>query len=136
MGEFFGFGGYTRPAEGYFSWQHLAFVTALNLLMVAAAAVLGKRNRKRTTAEKNRVLAVAAVLMDGFELFKIILLSVRHENPWYVVYVLPLFLCSIQLITIPLAVFSKGRIKEASLDFVMIFGVLGAVLGTYFAGNN
>lgn len=49
---------------------------------------------------------------------------------------LPLFMCSIQLITIPLAAFTKGRIKEASLDFVFIFGALGAVLGTYFAGNN
>ena len=49
---------------------------------------------------------------------------------------LPLFLCSIQLITIPLAAFSKGRVKEASLDFVFIFGILGAVLGTYFAGQN
>ena len=51
-------------------------------------------------------------------------------------YNLPLFLCSIQLITIPLAAFSKGRIKEASLDFVLIFGLLGAVLGTYAAGQN
>ena len=51
-------------------------------------------------------------------------------------YILPLFLCSIQLITIPLAAFAKGRIKEASLDFVLIFGILGAVLGTYLAGNN
>jgi uncharacterized membrane protein YwaF len=49
---------------------------------------------------------------------------------------LPLFLCSIQLIAIPMAAFSKGRIKEASLDFVTIFGLLGAIMGTYFAGNN
>ena len=46
------------------------------------------------------------------------------------------FLCSIQLITIPLAAFSKGRVKEASLDFVSIFGLLGAVMGTYLAGQN
>jgi len=40
------------------------------------------------------------------------------------------------LITIPLAAFSKGRTQEAALDFVAIFGILGAVLGTYGAGNN
>ena len=51
-------------------------------------------------------------------------------------YNLPLFLCSIQLIAIPLAAFSKGRMEEAALDFVCIFGVLGAVLGTYGAGQN
>ena len=49
---------------------------------------------------------------------------------------LPLFLCSIQLIAIPLAAFSKGRIKEAALDFVFIFGLLGAVMGTIGAGQN
>ena len=49
---------------------------------------------------------------------------------------LPLFLCSIQLIAIPLAAFSKGRIREASLDFVMIFGILGGVLGTVGAVQN
>ncbi len=49
---------------------------------------------------------------------------------------MPLFLYSIQLITIPLAAFSKGRVKEAALDFVFIFGLLGALLGTYGDGNN
>ena len=47
-----------------------------------------------------------------------------------------LFLCSIQLITIPLAAFTKGRINEAAVDFVAVFGLLGAVLGTYGAGQN
>ena len=45
-------------------------------------------------------------------------------------------MCSIQLIVIPLAAFSKGQVKEAALDFVCIFGILGAVLGTYGAGQN
>ena len=54
----------------------------------------------------------------------------------YFVRVLPLFLCSIQLITIPLAAFAKGRVRDAALDFVTVFGLLGALLGTYFAGNN
>ena len=60
----------------------------------------------------------------------------RGHDPLGWLYELPLFLCSIQLITIPLAAFTKGKIKEASLDFVLIFGILGAVFGTYFAGQN
>ena len=35
------------------------------------------------------------------------------------------------MITIPLAAFCKGRLKEASLDFVFMFGMLGGLLGTY-----
>ena len=136
LSEFFGFGGYARPAEGYMSWQHLTFVSLLTVVMTLCAVILGRRYRNRDAKQKNRVLIVSAFLIDGLELFKIVLLCIRHEDALYWVNVLPLFLCSIQLITIPLAAFSKGRVKEASLDFVTLFGLLGALLGTYFAGNN
>ncbi len=136
MKEFFGFGGYQRQPEGYMSWQHLLFVSLLMITMIALAIFLGLRNRHKDERDKNKVLIVAAILIDSFELFKIILLCFRSHNALDWLYNLPLFLCSIQLITIPLAAFSKGRVKQASLDFVVIFGVLGAVLGTYGAGNN
>ena len=136
MKEFFGFGGYQRPAEGYFSWQHLLFVTSLMIVMVTLAVYFGRRNRHNDDVTKNKVLIWAAILIDSFEIFKIVMVCVRSQNPMGWIHDLPLFLCSIQLITIPLAAFSKGRIKEAALDFVFIFGILGAVLGTYFAGNN
>ena len=134
--EFFGIGGYQRAAEGYFSWQHLTFVSALMVLMIAAAIYFGLRSRRKPLNQRNRALVWAAILIDGLELFKIILGCIENQNPMEWVYLLPLFLCSIQLITIPLAAFSRGRMKEAAMDFVCIFGVLGAVMGTYFAGNN
>jgi uncharacterized membrane protein YwaF len=136
MKEFFGFGGYMREAEGFLSWQHLAFVTILMFFMVILSVILGKRNRLKSNEQKNRVLIVAAILIDLFELFKIVLLCIRSQDISTCLYELPLFLCSIQLITIPIAAFSKGRMKQAALDFVFIFGILGAVLGTYGAGNN
>jgi len=136
MKEFFGFGGYQRPAEGFLSWQHLTFVTALIIVMIALAIVLGRKNRSGSGQQKIRVLMVSALLIDGLELFKIVLICFRSGDPLGWLYDLPLFLCSIQLITIPLAAFSKGRTQEAALDFVAIFGILGAVLGTYGAGNN
>lgn len=136
MREFFGFGGYQRPAEGFMSWQHLTFVSALIVIMIASAVLLGLKNKNATEKAKNRVLIAAALLIDGFEIFKIVLMCFRSHDPMAWLYDLPLFLCSIQLITIPLAAFSRGRVKEAALDFVFIFGILGAVLGTYGAGNN
>jgi uncharacterized membrane protein YwaF len=136
MREFFGFGGYTRPAEGYFSWQHLLFVSSLMVVMIVMAVWMGLRNKNKSDQAKNRVLMVAAILIDSFELFKIVLMCIRGNDPMGWLTELPLFLCSIQLITIPLAAFAKGRIKDAALDFVCIFGILGAVFGTYFAGNN
>ncbi len=136
MGEFLGVGGYARKPEGWFSWQHIVFVTALLAVTVSLAVILGKRNRQKPLRERNRVLIAAAILIDSIELFKLAVFCVRSGGVSTLLYNLPLFLCSIQLITIPLAAFSKGRVKEAALDFVLIFGMLGAVLGTYGAGQN
>ena len=140
MREFFGFsklgGGYNRTPEGYMSWQHIVFVVACMLIMIGLAIFIGIKNRNKDIKSKNKVLIWAAVLIDGFEIFKIILLCIRSQNAMQWVIMLPLFLCSIQLIAIPIAAFAKGRVKEAALDFVLIFGILGAVLGTFAAAQN
>ena len=136
MKEFFGFGGYTREPEGFFSWQHLTFVTCLMAIMILTAVILGLRNKHKSPLDKNKVIIWAAILIDSVELFKILIMCWRANDPLGWLTELPLFLCSIQLITIPLAAFSKGRLKEASMDFVCIFGMLGAVFGTYAAGQN
>ena len=136
MKEFFGFGGYQRTPEGYFSFEHLAFVTSLMIVMATLAIVFGLRNRQKDEPTKRRVLIVSAILIDSLELFKIIIFSWRGNDPTAFLSELPLYLCSIQLITIPLAAFATGRVREAAIDFVCIFGILGAVLGTYFAGQN
>jgi uncharacterized membrane protein YwaF len=136
--DFFGFGTgeypYGRPADGFLSWQHLVLVLTLVIVGVSLAIILGKLNKNKDDKTKNTVLIWAAILIDGFEIAKIIIGSVQDPSYWRVS--LPLFLCSIQLITIPLAAFSKGRFKEASLDFVLIFGILGGVLGTVGATQN
>ena len=136
MKEFFGFGGYERTPEGYMSWQHLLFVSLLMAAMITLAVIFGVKNRNKEMKVKNKVLIWAAILIDGFEILKIIICIVRSGDVSSILHMLPLFLCSIQLITIPLAAFAKGRVKEAALDFVFIFGILGAVLGTYGAGQN
>ena len=71
--EFFGFGGYERPAEGYFSWQHLLFVSILVVIMIASAIILGLKYKKKDDKEKNKILIIAAILIDAFEIFKIII---------------------------------------------------------------
>ena len=137
MKEFLGIGGYTREPEGYLSPQHLIFTIGLVLTTLALAVLLGIRNKSKDARIKNRALIVAAILMDAVEIFKIVVMLYRSDDPstsWH--NLLPLFLCSIQLITIPLAAFAKGRLREAALDFVLIFGLLGGILGTVGAGQN
>ncbi|MBR2930960.1 MAG: YwaF family protein [Clostridia bacterium] len=136
MKEFFGIGGYQRTPEGFLSWQHILFVSCFMVAMVALAIYFGRKFRDRSEEEKNKVLLLTAIILDTSEVFRIIMACITSEDPMRWLYELPLFLCGIPLILIPLAALSKGRVREASLDFVLIFGILGAVLGTYGAGQN
>ena len=136
MKEFFGFGGYTREPEGFLSWQHLLFVGVGLVIMALCAVLIGRSYRDGTEKQKNKVLIVTALLLDGFEIFKLIVMCIRGGTAAILLENLPLYLCSIQLIAVPLAAFSKGRIREAARDFVCIFGVLSAFCGTVCAGHN
>ena len=126
-----------REPEGAFSWQHILFVSSLMIAMVVLAVLLGKKFKESDLKTKNKVLIGAAIAIDAFEVFKLVVFYTRSDDPYStIVHNLPLFLCSIQLIAIPLAAFAKGRLKEAALDFVMIFGILGAIAGTVGAIQN
>ena len=135
MKEFFGIGGFQREPEGAWSWQHILFVSLVVITAISLAIWLGKTFANREDKEKNKVLIWAAILIDGFELIKIIV-NCSIDGIAAMRVMLPLFLCSIQLIAIPLAAFSKGRLRESSLDFVMTFGILGGVFGTVGATQN
>ena len=136
MREFLGIGGYVRTPEGAYSWQHLTFVFVLMGLMVFLAVFFGLRNRNKDERIKNRVIIAAAILIDAIEIFKLIVICARGQGIVELRTNLPLFLCSIQLIALPLAAFTKGRIKEASLDFVFVFGILGGMMGIIGAAQN
>ncbi len=143
MKEFFGLARFEngeyhfiREAEGAWSWQHILAVSIFMAIMVGLAIFFGRKYRHSVPSKKNKVLAVCAILINSFEIVKIIVLCIRTQNAMHWLYVLPLFLCSIQLIAIPMAAFCKGRLREACLDFVFIFGILGAVFGTVGAAQN
>lgn len=135
MKEYFGWDGYQRSAAGFMSWQHILIVTIGVLIMTGLAIFFGIKNKGKDDKAKNKVLIIAAILIDALEIFKIILICFRAHDAMGWIRDLPLFMCSIQLITIPVAAFSKGRVREAALDFVFIFGLVGALAGTYGAGN-
>ena len=80
MREFFGFDGYKRTPEGFLSWQHLVFVSTLMAIMIGLAVFLGLRNKNKEEKVKNKVLIWAAILIDGFELLKIIICCARDGS--------------------------------------------------------
>ncbi|MBQ1262880.1 MAG: YwaF family protein [Oscillospiraceae bacterium] len=136
MKEFFGIGGFSREPEGFLSWQHLLLVSISFVLMIGLAIFLGRRNKNRSDKEKNKVLIFVAFFVNAIEIFKVALICIVNSDPWGWKIYLPLFLCSMQFVALPLAAFSKGRLREATLDFIFIFGMLGATLGNIGAAQN
>lgn len=136
MREFFGFGGYERTPEGFLSWQHILYSSILTVIMIAAAIILGRIYKNKDDKSKNKVILWTGIILDSLWFLKIIILSIRGNNPLYFLIDLPLFLCSIMFIAVPLAAFTKGRIREAALDFIFIFGILAGIMGNYGAGQN
>lgn len=141
MKEFFGIGGFTREPSGAFSFEHLLIVSIFITLMIGLAVGFGIWARKKEYKTKNRVVIIAAISILSFEAVKIFInlldSYLSGGDVWKTLFWnLPLFLCSIQLIAIPVAAFCKGRLKEGALDFVVIFGILGATVGPLGAAQD
>ena len=141
MKEFFGIGGFTREPSGAFSFEHLLIVSIFIALMIGLAVGFGIWARKKEYKTKNRVVIIAAISILSFEAVKIFInlldSYLSGGDVWKALFWnLPLFLCSIQLIAIPVAAFCKGRLKEGALDFVVIFGILGATVGPLGAAQD
>jgi hypothetical protein len=126
---------FDRAPEGFLSWQHLTVVTIAFVLVVLLAWRLASRRRHEDRRVRMKVVVVSAIVLDGFEILKLVVHVVMSGSFATLLGSLPLFLCSIPLIVLPIAAFAKGRLQQASLDFVLMFGLLGGFLGTYMAGN-
>ncbi len=134
--DFFGFGGYERIPEGAGSFQHILFTSLMVLTAIFLSIFLSIKFKNKDN-KKNKVIVFSAIAIDVVEIFKIIILCIRDGNVIdTILHTLPLFLCSLMLIALPLAAFCNGRIKEASLDFVLIFGFIAGVFGTVGAFQN
>lgn len=135
FGQFMGFEADPREPEGWLSWQHLTYVTAIIAMTVLLALWLGKRNRGKSLQEKKKTLRIAAIVMLASEITKIIIYCIQDGSVGIVRSNLPLFLCSIIFFTLPMAAFGKKRISEAAMNFTFVFGMLCCTAGTYLAAN-
>ncbi|MBO2515667.1 MAG: hypothetical protein CW338_00120 [Clostridiales bacterium] len=128
-----------RTPEPFFSWQHLLYVGVHLLIAFSLAVILGIRDRKKAEEDRRKVVKAAAVAMIVLEAVKIILMEIRccvlDGDAGHIRSMLPLWLCSTQLIMIPVAAFNRGRIGKAAADFVAVFGLVGCVGGTVLASN-
>lgn len=136
INEFLGIGGYKRTPEGAWSWQHLVFTFSMVAIALFLAIFLGIKC-KNSKKGQNIAIIVSAIIIDLAEIFHVVILGIRQNDFIQPILLnLPLFLCSLMEIILPLAAICKGRFKEALLDFVLIFGLIAGIMGTVGAAQN
>lgn len=123
-----------RTIEGLFSWQHLGVVTSALIIAFVTAWELAKKSN--SVDDRMDVLRKTAVLLVATELTRDIYYLFTSSSWWEsLLSNLPLFFCGVPILFLPLGAFAKGKLQQAALDIVLIFGFLGGVLGTYLEAN-
>lgn len=117
---------------GYFSWQHLLVCGIAWTLILFFAIFFGIKDRKKCVSLKNnRFLIICAILIWIGEIAKYIVV-IKVRGLYRMLEVLPLFLCSLQLFTLPLLCITRGNFQKSMADLTFIFGFIGAIAGTFF----
>ncbi|MCQ2556268.1 MAG: YwaF family protein [Clostridia bacterium] len=124
-----------RESEPFLGWQHLLTVAIFLGVAIFLAIYFGRKYRHSEKNKKLKVLKVAAILMISLEVIKIVVISIRNKDALSILSMLPLFLCSMHLFSIPLAAFAKGKVQDAALTFLYIFGIVSCLGGTVLASN-
>lgn len=124
-----------REPEPFLGWQHLLTVAIFLGVAIFLAVYFGRKYRHSEKNKKLKVLKIAAIVMVSLEVLKIVIISIRNQDALSILSMLPLFLCSMHLFSIPIAAFAKGKVQEAALTFLYIFGIISCLGGTVLASN-
>ena len=124
-----------RTGDSLFSWPHLSSVTLCLALFGFLAVWLGKKFKGNQKADTITLL-IAGILIVLVQVVKTIFLCQGSDNIGRtLIGIAPLYLCDMQIYVIPLAALTRGRFREWCYDFIVIWGILMGVFGTYLAGN-
>ena len=104
-------------ADCYFKPEHIIVSTIITLLFISLAIYFGLKYKDKDLKSKLKPIKVAAIihLATQFLWLIITLIRTRHDNTyWLEIFrvVLPLFMCDIQLIAIPIAGCIRILIEE------------------------
>ncbi len=127
----YGFFDYKTAIKGYhgqdmFGTVHLCFT----VLALAAIAVLCTLTRKIEHRRVERYLKVLSILIPLSEAVKIIWESsydIAENGSFNWPGLLPLYACSLFIYTLPLAAWTRGRVRECALSFLTTLGIFAGL---------
>ena len=128
--EFFGITT-NREVEGFLSWQHILLVTAFLAAAVLSAYLLSRSEK----LDKMKVFKKAAVVLILLEVIRAVAQCVIDGSIESLRNFFPLFLSTINIVAALVAAFARGRAQRCAMSYLIIYGPICALGGTYLAAN-
>ncbi|MCR5491833.1 MAG: YwaF family protein [Bacilli bacterium] len=115
----------------YFGIAHIIVSSLVTVAFIGLGVFFGLRLRGADEKRRMRPIRIATIIFLAVQLTYYIVNIVR--DGWAdLVSSLPLFLCDIQLFSLPLAAWGKGRLQKIGFDFSIVLGLLAALMGAWF----
>lgn len=115
-----------------FTPLHIVFAVLLLAVIIVLAIVVSKRSEKTIKT----IFIVLWALCTGLEIFKIIWESVSGRVVALSVGgILPLYICSVYMYAMPLAIWGKGVVKKIGCGYVCTLGFIGALANFIYPVN-
>ena len=126
-----------ESANCYFKPEHIIVSIIITLLYIGLAVFFGIKYKNKEENQKLRPIKVSAFihLSMYFTWLIVALIKTKHDSSYWLElfrFALPLFMCDIQLIAIPVAAWGKGKAQKTAMDLCVILGILTALMGAWF----
>lgn len=126
-----------ESADCYFKPEHIIVSSIITLLYIFLAVFFGLKYRNKDIKQKLKPIKISSFIHLGmyFTWLIVTLIKTKHDSTYWLELfrvALPLFMCDIQLIAIPIAAWGKGKAQKIALDLCVILGILTALMGAWF----
>ncbi len=115
----------------YFGVAHIVVSSIVTIAFIGLGLFFGIRLRKADGKTRIRPIQIATIIFLSVQLTYYIVNVCRRGWP-YLISCLPLFLCDIQIFSLPLAAWAKGKWQKLGFDFSIVLGLLAALMGAWF----
>ena len=128
-----GFFDYKSPTHqsAMFSIGHIIYMIIALILLIILPIAFRKVEHKKI----DKYLKVTSIVVPITDLIKIIWETYHYypiHNSFEYTGLLPLYLCSLFMITMPFAAYAKGIVKEIALSFLTTVGIVGGLSNVFY----
>ncbi|MCR5078531.1 MAG: YwaF family protein [Bacilli bacterium] len=117
----------------YLGVAHIVAASIVTILFVGLGIFFGVRLKGAETKKRILPIKVATIIFLTVQLSYYIV-NIARDGWGILIGILPLFLCDIQLFSLPFAAWGKGRVQKIAFDFSIVLGLLAALMGAWFNG--